>query len=1290
MDEVSEIYSLLQGGDAPTRMITGGATNRPSSYERIRHPVTRRGGQRRDEPRSRWRGRTGFNRVSGRNTLNRAIARSIGRLTFYVTSLVLEVVRVPLQLSLELLQATHRCITRCLDALVGKLTTSGRALLYPPTINGQNEDQAPPGPQTIEGQDESRGRGNHHVITAMEQVSSTGMPSDANRRQSKGNETGGIEASPVSQIRRWREFREPTTGVRRRESLHRDPASAGTNGRPRADDETLEEMDWWDLWVIGMGSESETEPASQSHPDEGEESARSEKSVIMSETSSVDEESGTVEELPEGLGEVTASSLKKFAMRRPGPAPRMERTSQWLSNRNSIPEKSPDQLAMETKDQESHSTLSDLNQSHRPRTPRHSSRPLLGTILPTLLILCLILMSLSSTTKAEESGKEYDIEKREFDPDLREPVNLTAFDCSQPKPDSWRGIDLTRIDPCPDIDTDYEDVRNATTTLVQSGLAVGINITRCDLQVSHKLRVHEGIFHNAPTELKTLSDDDRTHLSGNWCRGLLKSKVFICTREVCGGNRDSPQIPFEIGEEVQVTYWAAGDYTNGAATSDSFHFRHDGKSASQLYKGVLEVLVKIRVSTYPASVDYQADRIWSDVLPFQAKYSLSEAAVGIDRYGTVAWEQKEHRCEEQLGLITTSTATAIRKLHFSKRPGNGRFEYAGALAIITNSTEQRASGVVISDEKHHCMDECYLTNIPQVLMCIDVDLSERIDPIETRVSDSTTIARINAQAMGTYLQLTSKLDIVAVSRLLQKKICELDSRATRQDFAMLLNGRSPYALQGLATGITDYPTFGHNGTALTFSVRGSTAYFAVCPEEEVQLVSLPKCSLQIPVVRSDGTLAFVDAINRHLVALPTWVECDSGLPVQYHINGLYYCQGVNTHEVCSAKTQPVVLKPSVGKVRGLKVDELPPLAGLTINPKEMSMISNIIREQEYGRIIETKLIHATILSTDEVTESNGGQIGIHLGIPLSGIDISLVAGGVATQLFYLFRYLGNIYLNFFGIVFAVSLTRQFIFFWIRVYQVTRIYGCGKWMWLAVWNSAWVTFAMPKLVLKSVYNTAEKEFQKQRVNDMPIPDNAQLAHKQKEMCEAFTQMQHTLSAIQVFNHGSVHPSGAHPGVNPTIRGPFSKWSTFRKGEPHYSRLDDGLLFPEDPRVVRENGKDPGGRVEYSSFHSFSTEGTIVGQEEDQVPRQGQVPKDQGAGQADPAGLQAQDREPQGLGGRSVLSAGVPVGAVLKAPTTTSPFSRGNSETNIGETCQSGFHHDDLVKGETPGNVNLKKD
>ena len=876
------------------------------------------------------------------------------------------------------------------------------------------------------------------------------------------------------------------------------------------------------------------------------------------------------------------------------------------------------------------------NQSPRPTTRTTSSMRHQGLRMATLLML-----SITMNHFLMIDAKEYNLEDREYDPELMYPINLTAFDCLKPDSKSWKGIDITRLQPCPSIDHDYLPVKNVTTSLVQSGLAVMTEVIKCDIRITQRIRYYDSSTHWGSTQGKMLSDSRRIYLTGKRCRLLAQTLVFVCDTNSCGGNKNSPPISVVMdGDETQTSYYAAGHYSKGFSKRDKFYYQAREAGESKQYEGVMEVLVKIKVSKHNAFFDPRLDRIWSEELPFQAKWSIQETAVDIDRYGTLAWEYREPQCEERLGVVAAPTVTSIRRLKPQKRPGNGMQEYAGALAIMVNTTEQRASGVVISDEKHLCLEHCFLTNVPQLLICIGGEEKiEKLDRIETRLLDSATISRINAQTQSNLLQISSKLEIVSLSRMLHTKICDLDARATRQDFAQLLNGPSPYALQGLATGIDDYPSFGHNETAYTVSIRGSTAYFAVCPSEQVQLVALPKCSLQIPVVRADSTLAFVDPINRHLIDIPTWVKCDSGLPVQFFIDNVYYCQGVDTIDVCPARTLPTVLQPSVGKARGLRVDELPALGLQTINYKQTQMISEIVREQEYGKIIQNKLVRATIESTDEITEGNGGLVGIRLGIPLSGIDIALVANGVAAQLYFMFKWFGDLYLNLIGIVFIISLTRQFLFFWLRVYQVTRIYGCGRWLLYAIFNSLWVTLAMPKLVLKAVYDKAEEEFSKQRVGDLPIPDNAQLAQKCQDLCDAYTSMQNTLSTILVTNSSTVHPVGGQlvNRVDPKRNLLLSRL----EGQP-YSRFDEnGWVYDQDPRSPGQRGRDRPGNGDSDAHSHYST----CTQEGEARSSQSEVSSHPGSGQTSAAETRGAIQQPRGTGGGAASTTRAPNDARL---------------------------------------------
>ena len=128
------------------------------------------------------------------------------------------------------------------------------------------------------------------------------------------------------------------------------------------------------------------------------------------------------------------------------------------------------------------------------------------------------------------------------------------------------------------------------------------------------------------------------------------------------------------------------------------------------------------IQNYTAFVDFSTKKIWSDAIPFQANYGLHGKAVSHVDYGTIAWDEIEYQCKMQLAHIATTNAT-VRMLKEEIRPGNGKQRYAGAMAIIVDHKEKRVSGMVISENRHPCLPECFTTNVPQLLFCVGADVN---------------------------------------------------------------------------------------------------------------------------------------------------------------------------------------------------------------------------------------------------------------------------------------------------------------------------------------------------------------------------------------------------------------------------------------------------------------------------------------------------------------------------------------------------------------------------------------
>lgn len=739
-----------------------------------------------------------------------------------------------------------------------------------------------------------------------------------------------------------------------------------------------------------------------------------------------------------------------------------------------------------------------LKENRRANRRRPSVNRTLLFSTPTLLSLVFLMMLCSTTTSAssESEATDFDLDRREYDPGMLQRVNFTAFDCSKSANDNWKGLDLTQVADCPSADHDYLEPEDRSIALVMSNVPVPVTIFRCDIKISKTLYEHEGNMHEATTRTRKLYSKKRLSVYGELCRAMFAVRSWICPSNVCGGRTSSP-IDLKVGQEVTHVWITRGAYVKDYPHPVTYEHENDNGVTVQL-TGIEETELNIKIQNYSALLDLETRRIWSEQIPFQSTYELQGGAVTVDEYGTLTWEHRKWDCGRQLALITQTSAT-IRKLVAEKRPGNTKVqysEYSGAMLIIKNATENRASGLILSENRHPCFDSCFATNVPKLLICIDSGVIGKLDGIESRPSSLATASRINAQAMSTYLELTSSLDLYSLHRRLQEKICDIDIRTIKQDFAFLMNAKSQYALQGLSTGSTEYPTLGGNGTAFTVLVRGSTAYFTQCKAENVQVVALPKCSLQIPIVRDNGMLSWADAVNHHIIDYPTWVDCDSGLPVQYRINDMYYCHTANSHRTCPQGTEPVVLRPTVGAVRGVKVEDIPVLGGLTLTNRQLQQIAKMQTDHELGSIILDDIKHKVMENTRSHDE---GSRGIYFATSLTELDFQVISYTVATQMFFLFRFLGETYLNLFGIFMLLSLSKHLIDTAFRIFAIVRIHGVGWWIFRALWHSLYATTVLPHLILQKAHQAMDDRMQEAR--DAVFPDEIKQVKEDSELMKA---------------------------------------------------------------------------------------------------------------------------------------------------------------------------------------------
>ena len=674
---------------------------------------------------------------------------------------------------------------------------------------------------------------------------------------------------------------------------------------------------------------------------------------------------------------------------------------------------------------------------------------------------------------------------REYDERQRTGINFTAFNCKHSFDGKWRGLDLTEVGSCPDGDTDYLPPQDEVVSLVQTHVPVKIELVRCDIRLSKKASVHEQRVDWGLSKVDTLFQNERVSIPGSLCRDIALTRTFTCSNAMCNG-QTSGRIGIELGKRRSKVWYTRGGYDPGGfAQRHNFAYTSKEKGTTQ-YFGVEEATLDILIEKYPAFLDIETRTVWSETLAFRANYDLS--SVSNDRHGTLTWDTGTNwECSKSMAVIATNRAS-VRRLVEDKRPGSRlvvNAEYAGAIVIVKNTTDRRAAGIVVSEFRNTCIDTCAQTNIPRLLICIETDVS-KLDKVEDRVNAITTMMRINQQSQGTYLELNANLNLFDLHTKMQEKICDLDVRTTKQDFAFLLNAKSaPYALRGMSTGVSDYQEFGINQTAFTVSIRGSTAYFTRCSEENVEIVPLANCSLQIPVIRSNGQLSFADAINHHIIEYPTWVDCDQGLPVQYRIRDKYYCHTPGRHSTCPMGKIPIVLKPSIGAVRGLKVEDMPVLGDLLLNARQQEKVAELIEVIELGPLIVDDMTEKVMHNT-RGTDSNG-HLRVHFGLPLTNLDFQAISFNVAYNMFFLFRWLGNVYLNLFGVFVIFSVIKHFTDTGLRMYFLYKRHGFGPWILRACWGSIWAMWALPKTILLKARDAVDEQFKRARDDALPPVD-----------------------------------------------------------------------------------------------------------------------------------------------------------------------------------------------------------
>ena len=677
--------------------------------------------------------------------------------------------------------------------------------------------------------------------------------------------------------------------------------------------------------------------------------------------------------------------------------------------------------------------------------------------------MLLILMNCST-------AETYDLSRREYDPRKITNVNTTAYDCSINS--NYSAVDLKDLNDCHSPETDYLPVEAINVSLIQTNVPIHINVLRCRLKLTKKAIVHGMNSHgyrfydNVRDKMLWLPPDACADMHSK------EGRKFLCPSEICGGKAsDMIQIP-RNDEEVRYDWQTRGSYDEG---DNAIPTTFELTNGDTIY-GVETAYLKIILSNYTATLNARTRVV--EIPNLHARINFDQGFYYHETAGLLAWAKPDLNCSMFSTIITKDAPATIRKLKPEKRPTGAGNEYVGAIVIVEDEKANRATGVVLSETKDSCTANCHETNVDSLNVCIGSEL-DSLDPLETR--PATRLTRLNMQSQGTYLDLNARLGRDELHAEMVTEICRIEKKLIHQDIASILNTANPYALVGMSTTDPDKPLDNVHDVV----IMGSVAYFSKCRPEPVRVLEIANCTQQIPVVRANGDLWFMDSISSKLVEFPNVITCITGLPVQYKINGRFYCHDP-VHRACPQGTEPNQLQPAAGeKGRGIQIDDLKHLGDLTTTAEQEYQIREHKKLAEMNYVVVNQMARNAALNTRDNSRRLGGIINI--AMPLTDFDIDRLTDAVAGKMFFMFKILGQVYLHILGITMFLTVIKHLCECAYRMYYLYKHYGWGLWMWKAMFQTVFSVVALPKVMLMSSVKEVQNNFASQRDKILPKPD-----------------------------------------------------------------------------------------------------------------------------------------------------------------------------------------------------------
>ena len=580
---------------------------------------------------------------------------------------------------------------------------------------------------------------------------------------------------------------------------------------------------------------------------------------------------------------------------------------------------------------------------------------------------------------------------------------MTAYNCQDPNA-THITVDLLEPQPCPDPDLDYESPRNQLVQILQTDTAMPVTATQCIASIFKK--VTRCGFDSLTYGSKWTVWDLGYEITPNECRKAIKAgEVKV----------DGRKFPVTLNHKISHRFYSQGSLDNDMNCNYEGHF----KSGDSYYEKSFEetrVDITLRVIRGTANTATQ-EVIFSNGI--RAKYP--DGVARDDLEGTMVWTVKKPECKDTVSELYDGTSELHRRRQDS---------LTDSIILVKNNETNQFSGLVLQQVVTLCRVRCFDTQVKGLFVCPYREGDEPLPKHSFKASFSPD--QVNLQTQLGYLHTTTNLAVTERFALVQSDICLAARRTLFNKIQSISGAHNVYALLDIY------------GPGHMVYQAGAAAYVTKCTRVEVNRAEYANCTHEIPVNFANTTY-FADPLTRILTDFPTITPCSDVMPPRWKMGGDWYC------------SHPRVLPCERPRQLNLSVTPYSPLHDFTLGLGRGIYSNEQLEQHRRFQISQSSRRPVVAMLTNSATDSRRGP---YLGSTLSHVDLDDLKDHISWSLFPVAYFLGDLWrwissFMLIGLIFKILVGSL-----AKAWMGYRRYGCGRWMIISMWNTAYLLLSTP--------------------------------------------------------------------------------------------------------------------------------------------------------------------------------------------------------------------------------------